>query len=239
MKINPIFRTTLDRDLPAGPQGQPAHKKGESVASASLIKTNKLGHFLMVTPNPIFFYLNFSEHLIEEFKNELLLINNSKKEWHMYKPTDTTPAEKFRNLDGDLLYSCIQKAIAIPIFLFTAIEAFVNQAIPEGYTYRTTNKKGFVIEFNKAEIERNLGTEEKLGIIMNEIHGKKLKQDSLWNYFMELKEMRNNLIHLKTRGKHMVVAYDSIYAELIDLDFDTFFKKTKEIMEFFIPDYFK
>lgn len=238
MKINPIFKTTLAKDMPAGPQGQPVHEKGTEFSFASAIDTEKLGKFIMVTPNPVFFYFNFTEQLIEEFKNELISIDSSQKEWHMFGSADTTPTDKFRNLDNDLLYSCIQKAMAIPIFLFTAMEAFANQMIPENYIYKA-KRADKVLEFDKKQIERCVGTEEKIGIILSDIYSKELKQSPLWAIFKDLKDLRDSLVHLKTGGVHYIRAYEGIYGKMIDTDYEIFFENIKGIMIFFVPKYFE
>ena len=238
MKINPIFKSTLAEDVAAGPQGQPAHKKGTEVAFASIIDTKKLGKFGMVTPNPVFFYLSFAEQLIDGFKAELITINSSQKEWHMFGPTDTAPTDKFRNLDKDLLYSCIQKAMAIPIFLFTAMEAFANQMIPEDYIYeKEINNE--IIKFDKKQIEGRIGTEEKMGVILSGIYGKELKQSPLWAIFKDLKDLRDSLVHLKTDGVHYIRAYEGIYGKMVDTDYKIFFENIKGIMIFFVPKYFE
>ena len=139
MKIKPIFKTTLAEDMPRGPQGQPAHKKGSEVNIASMIDTKRLGRFIMVTPNPIYFYLNSAEHKIVEINKLLEKIDSTNKQV-LFPGSPDKPAETFRDLEDSLLYEFYEKAIEVPVMLFTAIEAFVNQLIPTEYSYNKSSK---------------------------------------------------------------------------------------------------
>ena len=241
MKIAPIFKTTLAEDVPPGPQGQPAHKKGAEVVISSVLDSKNLGRFGMVTPNPVFFYLNYAEQNIKEGQELLKRINLSNKEWRMFGPTDTNPSDKFRDLNKDQLYSYFQKAITVPIFLFTAIEAFANQLIPNHYVYHQRSKLflwRIQKRVSKLEIERKFSTDKKLTAVLFELKGKQIKTTSLWAQYRKLKNLRDELIHLKTREKQSVVAYNALLQELIDVNFISLFEATKKIMEYYIPDYF-
>lgn len=241
MKIAPIFRTTLAEDMPPGPQGQPAHKKGAEIVMSCVLDTSKLGRFGMVTPNPVFFYLNYAEESINNTSVLLKKIDSSNKEWHMFAATETTPDDKFRDLDGDQIYEFLQKAIIIPIFLFTALEAFTNQLIPTNYIYKKSSSLLFWKSFknmNKVEIERRMSTGDKLSIILTQLRNKQIKDTHLWQKYRKLKDLRDELIHLKTREQQSVVAYNELFKTLVDVDYQDLFDSTKKIMEFYIPDYF-
>lgn len=241
MKIQPILKTTLAKDMPTGPQGQPSHKKGSEVVASCVLDTKNLGRFGMVTPNPVFFYLDYAEQNINSATRLLSKINKSNKEWHMYATTDVTPSDKFRNLNSNQLHEYLQRAITIPIFLFTALEAFTNQLIPTDYTYQKLPKVFFWKRskiMNKVEIERWMSTDEKLTTIIAQLRNKQIKSTPLWPKYKELKKLRDELVHLKTREKQSVVAYNDLFKKLIDIDYRDFFDTTKKIMEYYIPDYF-
>lgn len=239
MKIEPILKTTLAQDMPPGPQGQPGHKKGAEVVVASMINSRNLGRFTVVTPNPVFFYLNSAERHILETKTLIKKINQSNKEWHMYNDTDALPNDKFRNLNKDQLYIYIEKTILIPIFLFTAIEAFANQVIPKSATYsRVQMRWPFYVRMDREQIERYLSTGEKLSLILRNAYGKNIKGVHLWDSFRKIKRLRDELVHLKIQDQSSVVAYNDLFLRLIDTDFEKLFDDTKEIMKFFVPSYF-
>lgn len=240
MKIAPIFKTTLAQDVPPGPQGQPGHKKGSEVVMSCVLNTKRLKKFGMVTPNPVFFYLNIAEQNINEVEDLLSRINDSNKEWHMYGATDKTPADKFRNLDEDQLYTFFQKAISIPIFLFTALEAYANQLIPTDYSYQRRVKIFFwakTKKMNKVEVERRIGTDEKLSKILYDLRHKQIKDTPIWAKYKELKRLRDDLIHLKTQEQKSVVAYNELYRILVDVNYQELFNTTKQVIEYYIPDY--
>ena len=241
MKIEPIFKTTLAEDMPPGPQGQPAHKKGSEVNMASMIETKRLGKFIMVTPNPIFFYLNSAEQKIKEIE-ELLKNIDSKNKQVSFQGSPGKPADTFRDLDDHLLYEFYEKAIEVPVMLFTSIEAFVNQLIPTEYRYNKNSKWFFWKKrsiLNKIEVERRIGTDEKLSKVLFELRKKQIKKSHLWSDYKQIKRIRDEVVHLKTREQKSVVAYNQLYKDLIDINYSELFNSTKKIIEFYIPDYFK
>ena len=79
MIIRPIFTTYLAEDVPAGPQGQPSHKKGSALSFASQLNTTEFGNFIMTTPNPVFLFLDFAEKTIARIQELSPEINSSKK----------------------------------------------------------------------------------------------------------------------------------------------------------------
>jgi hypothetical protein len=88
------------------------------------------------------------------------------------------------------------------IFAFTALEAFVNEVIPDSYEYTKTNNKCKEI-YNKSEIERWLSIEEKIGQVLPSALGiptPKGRHNS-WNEFQKLKKVRDRLIHMKSEDR--------------------------------------
>ena len=225
MKINPIWETTLAKDIPPGPQGQPAHKAGAVVALLNEVVTNRLGEFLLTTPNPVCFYLDLAEKHIrrrEEFIQEL---NLSKKMVRLKKD--------FRRFDENSLYEMFETAIVVPIFLYTALEAFSNQLIPTNYTY--LSNKGVL---NKTDIEKSFSLDNKFKKIIDKEENKKLCKTGMWPLLLEIKKLRDELVHLKTRGQEKTEAYNHIYSKLIDSDFEKWQQACIDIIKYYKSDYF-
>ena len=241
MKIEPVFKTTLAEDVPTGPQGQPAHKKGSEVNIASMIETKRLGSFLMVTPNPVFFYLNSAEENIKDIGRLLRKIDSTNKQV-VFPGSSVKPAQTFRDLDDRLVYQFYEKAIEVPILLFTAIEAFSNQLIPKDFVYKKKKAGLLIFErgkmMNKVEVERWVGSDEKLSKVLHGIKNKQLKDTHLWSEYKKIKKLRDEVTHLKTREQSSVVAYNQLYKDLVDVDYQGLFNSTKELIEFYVPDYF-
>lgn len=237
MKILPIFKTTLAKDMPPGPQGQPAHKAGSEVVISNEVKTEKLGNFLMITPNPVCFYLSIAEEEISKFKIFLDEVNLIDKK--VAFPKQDGGLDVFRNLQKDELYKLFECAIKIPIFLYTALEAFSNQLIPEKYSYEIKRKGKKDRTLNREEIEQSISLKEKLSEILDRVYNVQLKKDILWQVLGDIKNLRDELIHLKTRSQSAVKAYNHIYSKLVETDFDKWLESTIGIIKFYKPEYFE
>jgi hypothetical protein len=86
------------------------------------------------------------------------------------------------------------------IFSFTALEAFANEVIPQGFTYQfKSDKKAKPVILDKSEIERRVSLAEKLNRVIPEACScPSPKGAKSWQAFKELKSVRDRLIHLKS-----------------------------------------
>jgi|GEM_PF-1290344 len=86
------------------------------------------------------------------------------------------------------------------VFSYTALEAFSNLSIFEGYEYRVKSKaKGIVELYNKHSIERWVSLGEKLSKILPDIYRTKSIEDNrFWSYFIKLEKYRHDIVHQKS-----------------------------------------
>jgi hypothetical protein len=103
--------------------------------------------------------------------------------------------------EGELyaLYDYFEHLQTSLIFIYTAVEAFANIAIPDDFTYEKVNNKKVKETWGKESIERWLPTTEKICDILPKIldvHAP--KQEKFWKDFKKLEDIRNNIIHQKT-----------------------------------------
>ena len=223
MIIRPIFTTYLAEDMPAGLQGQPAHKKGSALSFACQLNTAKLGNFVMTTPNPVFLFLDFAEKTILRMQDIFPEINSSTNSVIFANE----PA--LRKLDEKLLYEYLECATIVPILLCSALEAFANQLISENFIYKGKSK---------LEIERYISFDDKYKKVLRKARGISIFNQPYWTDFSKTKELRDKLIHLKTAGKTYLKAYDDIFMELVDFDFSVQLKNSEDIIKLFVPDFF-
>jgi len=104
-------------------------------------------------------------------------------------------------IGGELtdLYNYFERIQSSIVSIYTAIEALSNLLIPRDYKIERKNNKGVLEIWNKDSIERWMKTSEKIGdIIPGIIHVRSLKENKIWNYFKELENIRNDIIHPKT-----------------------------------------
>lgn len=98
------------------------------------------------------------------------------------------------------LFDLFEQLFLNVIFAYTALEAFVNEVIPDNYTFSVVRQdKKYTEHYDRDQIERNLSLDVKLSKILPDITGVKLLTGgSLWNEYIQLKEMRDRIIHIKT-----------------------------------------
>jgi hypothetical protein len=101
------------------------------------------------------------------------------------------------------------------IFLFTAIECFINQMIPDNFFYVDKQTKK-TETYNKQQIQEYLPFDIKLKTILNFATGKDFfKKDSEHtSRILNLKLFRNDIVHTKqTSG---ILKYDDLMKDKVD-----------------------
>ncbi len=119
------------------------------------------------------------------------------------------------------VYDYLEEIMASIIFAHTAIEAFANEEIPEDYVYESEKpSSGILVAFQKDSVERRISLDEKLGSILPKTKNlptpKGLK---IWSDYVELKRLRDRIVHLKSRDRAHSKANDlfpdSIWSQLL------------------------
>lgn len=204
--------------------------KGSTLHYNTEFKTNSLGSFSSVKPNPIFIYLKTADDLSlkqKELLNSPVLLNLPP----FYAPK---PLIHEKVYSEDFLLELFQVTVSGVIHLFCALESFVNQQIPNKMTYKKKGKK-----YNYHDIQRWVGTEEKLAKILFEVFSKDITADGkLWPGFKDLKKVRDELVHLKMPHEKIYVnTYDELFHDLVDTDLSYYLSIVVAIMNFYVSDF--
>ncbi|OAS16764.1 hypothetical protein [Paenibacillus oryzisoli] len=181
--------------------------------------------------------------------NVSLCMNISKKESEkakkIYKQLvepklsiEDTKSIEFKEEETSTLYDYFEHIHTSLIFIYTAVEAFANLAIPNTFEYEKVNNKGIKEICNKENIERWMPTSEKLiEILPMVLKTTSPKDTDYWSKFKKLEGMRNDLIHQKTISdmKVFIQFLDKEIFELIGSGFKllTFFCKESSDNPFF------
>jgi hypothetical protein len=127
-------------------------------------------------------------------------------------------------------------------FCYSALECFANITIPDSYTYTYKDKKYFLgIKFFKYHVskfmhrdDRLLDLSTKLCIILPEIFEvDSPKGNFLWEQFVKLKKLRNDIIHFKKvnlKREEKDIFDESIYKQFFLGEFTSFYDSTVELM---------
>jgi hypothetical protein len=100
-------------------------------------------------------------------------------------------------------FDYIERMIESIIMAFTAIEAFVNETIPEDYVYAHRVRSDIVLETSyKPDIERHVSIDEKLTAVLPEVlKCASPKGSRCWQNYRHLKITRDRIIHMKTQDR--------------------------------------
>ncbi len=120
------------------------------------------------------------------------------------------------------VYDYLELIMASIVFAYSAIEAFVNEEIPESFTYEIERPtSGILVPLQKESIERKVSLDEKLATALPEAKGfpspKGLK---IWEDYVHLRKLRDRIVHLKSsdraHSKNDDLYPNSIWSELLN-----------------------
>jgi hypothetical protein len=100
------------------------------------------------------------------------------------------------------------------VMAFTALEAFVNETIPDDHSYARYVKSELILEAaNKSTIERHVQSDEKLiAVLPGVLNCASPKGSRCWQGYKQLKQTRDRLIHMKSKdGKSSLAGVDTLW----------------------------
>lgn len=249
MKIKPIFTTAVAKDT-YNADGSLWMPKGSKVAYCSSFKTKKFGNFSLVAPNPVHLFIANVDYLTGEIKKEADVINridkiivfsklvNGVNKYTTEELLKLDPnATQIRKLDEDKLYKYLYLAVSCLVSMVAAIEAFVNQELPKDYELTKNDKNGQPKLLKKQEVEAGMRLEEKIELLGKVLDKNAYKQEQFWQDFKQVKKLRDNIVHLKTKGSDLVNRHDALFNELFELDFVKSRDSIVSLLNHFIPGY--
>jgi hypothetical protein len=182
-------------------------------------------NYLLPVPDPTLIYFHnaqISIAKIEAAKADLL-----KKLDFTQKLSETAIKE---------IYHFYGETSGFVIYLFTAIESFLNQLIPENYTYKREFSKRTEL-YNKKQIQESIDFKTKIVKILNDIHSKSFFSNPtptnqlIWN----LKEFRDDIIH--TKPDDNLLRYDKLIKTSLNFKYEDTLHSVARFMNFYRPDY--
>lgn len=178
--------------------------------------------FLLLEPNPVTFYFSIAFDLVPQFEKAKIhlkeLLNSS-------EPNDLTLA---------IIYSAIFRIGSIGVvFSFLAIEAFMNQELPDYKKISYKNK-----QVTKDEIQRWASFDDKLTKIIPNIANKDFcRRYSRQGFLLkEYKKLRDELIHLKQKRTDGLASYGKVYQDILDLNLNEIVKIAKNYINYYKPN---
>lgn len=197
------------------------------VGRKDLYAVNKLRYkkniFILPEGNPVTFYYSIAYDILPQTDEaRIVLIDSLKGEESKYRWRTS------------VAFSYVFKVGASGvIFSFLALEAFMNQCLPD-YAKIECNKK----LVDKNTIQRYSRFEDKLRIIIPKVEQRDFITDHprKVEVIMKLKKLRDELTHLKENRKDALAAYDNIYNEILNMDLKKIINTVKFYINYHIPN---
>ncbi|MCP5064811.1 MAG: hypothetical protein GY936_20510 [Ignavibacteriae bacterium] len=122
------------------------------------------------------------------------------------------------------------------IFLFTAIESFINQMIPDSFSY-TDEQKNRTLIYNKIQIQEHLDFKTKISKALVQATEKNFFQKTTPanQYIWNLKEFRDEIIH--TKQDDNIVKYQNIIKKSLNFNYEKAINSVATFMNFYKKDY--
>lgn len=131
----------------------------------------------------------------------------------MAKLTRREKGEGISPTNSAATIDCVRDLQSGVLFAFTALESLANHAIEMLDDGFTLSRKGKTIR--KTALIRALGIDEKFKRVVPQVEGgTKVAGTAAWERYLQLKDLRDELLHVKRRGmepdKHRRTAYDRL-----------------------------
>ena len=122
------------------------------------------------------------------------------------------------------------------IYLFTSIESFINQLIPDDFVYKRKTNRNIEL-YNKKQIQEFLDFKTKITTVLFEATGNNFfhKPTSANQLIWNLKEFRDEIIHTK-QGDHPV-KYEKIIKTSLSFKYADALSAVASLMNFYLPNY--
>lgn len=138
--------------------------------------------------------------------------------------------------EGDF-FEALELRMAAVVFAYSALESFANESIPEDHVFKRNKQDGKCIEqYNKEQIEKWLNLDLKLDEILPSIlKVKSPKGSTYWQRYMKLKNLRDRIIHMKSKDRKSSGPNDeTIWKELLDISKPNFAFEAKDIISYYL-----
>jgi hypothetical protein len=154
---------------------------------------------------------------------------------------DTTHnARRAHQIGNGAFFSALEDLIGCTVFSVTALEAFANQTIPDGYNYETLRSDNRCTEvFNKEQLERHIPLDVKLDVILPAVcKVPSPKGTRLWQQYVTMRRLRDRVVHLKSsdmKPSEQSDQADYLWSLLLSQEVRQFPRYALQVMSHYYP----
>lgn len=182
-------------------------------------------NYIIPIPDPTLIYFNNAQLSLKDIKNE-------KSE--LLKKLNFSGVMRENSINE--IYTYFGRTSGFVIFLFTAMESFLNQMIPDDFLFHNELPRKTEI-YNKKQIQENLDFKTKITKVLKSATGKDFFQKSTPanQIIFRLKDFRDDIIHTKDDGE--IMKYDKILKNALEFPYDKALVSVAKFMNFHRKDY--
>jgi hypothetical protein len=197
----------------------------DDIVIGGFVHNLKGKHFVFPVPDPTLVYFNNAQ---------LSLAQISEQKKVLIEKLDYTVALNEPAIHD--IYNYHGLVSGFVIFLFTAIESFINQMIPDDYTFVDEQKNKTII-YNKIQLQEHVDFKTKITKVLTGATGNDFfrKSSPANQYIWSLKQFRDDIIHTKQDDE--ILKYQNIIKRSLNYNYDKAIKAVATFMNFYKKDY--
>ncbi len=192
-----------------------------------------------IFPDPVLLYLETAEKML--LSSQVVIqkgfpssvIPTVDGETRLYDATSDTTSEVFNSI--------LQYRICSIIMLHAAVEAFINELIPDDISYPTIDKGGNPVYLGKEKVFW-LPFAEKLKKVIpfvKNVDLVRLHSDTV-DKIDFISQIRNGFVHLKSESSEVLTkSYSTTFYEMLRLNLEMYFESVHEFINLLKPGYLK
>lgn len=168
--------------------------------------------FFIPEPNPVVIYFDSARNYFRQLNSHRDKVFDNVK----------TFEENLEGVNGDF-YWYFSLASSYAIFLFSAVEAFVNMFIPPDFKYEKKFKNKRTKVFNRMQLQRNVLFSEKVKSVLPQVAHKNFVVEHAYKfeYLMKLKLFRDEVAHTKTYdGGPTGDSFENLYITSLEFEYE-------------------
>ena len=188
---NRRWSTTLAVDVPAGPEGQPAHPAGSEVTVSTSVVVEGIGGCWFSVPRPSALLREAAEH---HANRAVRLRTQALKQIRRVRWSQPGFGLAFSN--ESLLMDFFREAMAGVICAHAALDNLANELLPAGFVFADATGRAR----SREDLEATSGLELRLSRVAAAATGRpnlRAAEPSLWARLMALKSLRDDITHAK------------------------------------------
>ncbi len=184
------FTTTLAADMPAGPDGQPAHKAGAEVSVVHLVTMPGVGSVATMVPRPSALLRDAAQVHLERARRHRERLPNlvRRGEW-------VQPGYEMQFANEAILFDFFQESMAAVLLLFASVDAWVNEQLPVALEFIGPDGN----KSDRSQVEGRFGIEKRMTAVLPQVTGRESPATAHareWDDLLQLKDLRDAVAHV-------------------------------------------